>query len=81
MVRVGVGRDPRGGWFAVGWRVKAAYLKPGTSILVGDPYRGPRERAVVRDVEYTHKDGVCVRLRGRKPLHLRWDEEVEVVES
>lgn len=49
--------------------MKAAYLKPGATIDVGG------ERCTVRGVEYTHKDGVVVRLRGRPPLHVRRDHE------
>jgi len=52
--------------------VRANLLRRGHVILV----KG--ERCAVRDVEPTHKDGVCVRLRGRKPLYLRWDDEVDV---
>jgi hypothetical protein len=53
--------------------VRAAYLAPGDVILVDG------ERCTVRDVEYTHKDAVRVRLRGRRPLHLKWDADVERV--
>lgn len=52
--------------------MKASYLKPGDVILVSG------ERAVVRAIEHPHKDAATIKLRGRKPLYLRWDDEVEV---
>lgn len=54
--------------------MKAAYIKDGATILLNG------EQLVVRSVEYTDKDHVCIRLRGRKPLYQRWDDEIEVIE-
>jgi hypothetical protein len=54
--------------------MKASYIKPGTTILVNG------DRLVVRNVEPTHKDAVCIRLRGRAPLYRRWDDEVDVAD-
>lgn len=54
--------------------MKAAYLKRGDMILVD------KTRYKVRAVEPTHKDGVCIRLRGRKPLYCRWDNEVQLAQ-
>ncbi len=53
---------------------KAAYLKQGDVVLVDG------ERHVVREVKPTHKDAVQIRLRGRAPLYLAWDAEVEVAQ-
>ena len=51
--------------------MKAAYLKPGHVIRVGDT----GERVTVREVKYTHKDAVAIRIRGRSPLYVRWDAD------
>lgn len=53
--------------------MRAAYLKPGDVIVVDG------ERCMVRGVEYTHKDAVKIWLRGRSPLHVKWDADVERV--
>lgn len=51
--------------------MKACELRPGHVIRVG-PYG---EKFTVREVRSTHKDGVAIRIRGRSPLYVRWDDD------
>lgn len=56
--------------------VKVSALQPGATIVLMTG-----ELATVKEVTNrgTHKDALFIRLRGRPPLHVSWDADIEVV--
>lgn len=53
-------------------------LKRASSLTTADVILHLGWRLAVRSVEPTHKDGLCIRLRGHEPLRVRWDAQLWV---